>query len=339
MGFITNYAYDLATGAMVEKIEDADLSLLPDAPAGWSTPETGGAHLISNYESDAGGRTVRAYGPRHLAVIDEGGEAIEVRTVQFTVYRDDIRELWRASGYVSGSGATARYATVGPVSITRSDYAGRVTDQISARRGCECGPLTADEAFPQTCWTRWTKTIHDLWGRQVARCVYHLIPSCGEGERGEHYEETQFAYDSMGRQNRVVAPAERLPARSTMPAETPSKPGSAPTTRAQRTPTPPAPERQTILSKSNRASTTVARAGGEETSPGVRAFVGESGSDRITDFTYDFRDRLETTTINDGEADFITKNFYDNEVHVVQVVHYRNFRGARQSPRAHEKLL
>jgi len=55
MGYVTAFSYNLATGAMVEKIDDADLSLLPNAPDGWSNLLVGGAHLVSNYETDAEG--------------------------------------------------------------------------------------------------------------------------------------------------------------------------------------------------------------------------------------------------------------------------------------------
>jgi len=153
-GFVTAFSYDLATGAMIEKIEDADLTLIENAPVGWLTLETGGTHLITNYEVDDQGRTVKTLGPLHEAAIDDGTTAINIRTVQCTVYRDDQREVWTASGYVTGDSLNQRFVTVGPVSISRKDYAGRVTDQISSKRHCECGPLVIDEAFPQSCWTR-----------------------------------------------------------------------------------------------------------------------------------------------------------------------------------------
>lgn len=121
-GVVTNYVYDLATGALVRKIEDANLTLLEDAPTGWQTPADGGAHLTTDYEVDDQGRTIRTFGPLHKAILAEGEEAIEVRTVQFTVYRDDIREVWGASGYATGTDPNLRFATVGPVRITRKDF-------------------------------------------------------------------------------------------------------------------------------------------------------------------------------------------------------------------------
>src|SRR5690606_8952878 len=126
-GYITRSFFNPATGAMVRQIADVDTDLATGVPAGWSTPADGGANLVTDYQHDDQARILRMLGPAHDAVIELDEcrrESVRLRTVQFTVYRDDIRENWNASGYARGNGPDYTYVTLGPVSIARRDYAG-----------------------------------------------------------------------------------------------------------------------------------------------------------------------------------------------------------------------
>jgi len=183
-GYITHMEYDLATGALLRRIDDTDTSIASDVPYGWATPLDGGLNLITDFETDSQGRRLRELGPAHQAQIrvDECTvESVWLRTVQFTVYRDDLRETWNASGYARGVGPNYTYVTVGSVRITRRDFNGQVTDQIEAVPACSCGPLSQDEAFPQKTWEAWTHNIYDQWGRMIASRVYHTVPESGIG--------------------------------------------------------------------------------------------------------------------------------------------------------------
>ena len=76
-GFITRTIHDIATGAVLRRIVDADTSLLTGVPTGWSTPSGGGKHLIYDYEIDSLGRTIQELGPEHT--IDIGGTDTLIR--------------------------------------------------------------------------------------------------------------------------------------------------------------------------------------------------------------------------------------------------------------------
>ncbi|MEX2579015.1 MAG: hypothetical protein WD342_08150 [Verrucomicrobiales bacterium] len=66
--------------------------------------------------------------------------------------------------------------------------------------------MTATESFPRETWEAWTKNFYDDFGRLLVRRVYHRIPLLGDGEKGEDYAETKYAYDEMGKQIRQVSP-------------------------------------------------------------------------------------------------------------------------------------
>ena len=63
-GYITYREYDLVTGALRRTIEDVDDSRtitpadcsIAELPDGWTTPDGGGLHLMTDYEIDDQGR-------------------------------------------------------------------------------------------------------------------------------------------------------------------------------------------------------------------------------------------------------------------------------------------
>ena len=95
------------------------------------------------------------------------------------------------------------------MSIRKRSADGTTVDQITATRGSSVesnGELSASDSFPQTSWTAWTRSTHDIFGRVVSTRVYHNIPMSGEGLPGANFHETLYAYDEMGRQNRTQTP-------------------------------------------------------------------------------------------------------------------------------------
>lgn len=215
-GRITSRQYDVATGFLTRRIEDANLALIPGAavlvpaPAGWVTP-TEALHLVTDYERDPQGRTVRELGPVHETALcpdDPASTATSVRTVTYSIYLDSIREQRSAQGYVTGEGVNASWFVLGAVSITRRNGQDHVTDEIQASRDCSNGPLAAAEFYPRERWTRWTHHEYATGGELVETRVYHRIPTSpsGIGFEGEDYNSTRFGYDSVGRKNREVSP-------------------------------------------------------------------------------------------------------------------------------------
>ena len=207
-GAITFMAYDQATGAMVQQIEDVDTTRVQNAPPGWQTQPGWGAHLVTDYVADGLARTVQARGPWHDVQLQEGDSAVTpIRRVAFTAYLDAIREVRKAMGYLTGDGPTADLRIVGAVRLTRTDASGRITDEIQSPRSCTYGALSTGESFPQEKWSRWTSSRYDTWGRLTAVRVYHRIPAEGEGTAGVDFLETVSGYDVMNRRNRVVEPS------------------------------------------------------------------------------------------------------------------------------------
>src|ERR1700686_3895150 len=109
-------------------------------PAGWTTPAGGGLNLETDYQFDYLGRVTQVLGPSHT--VDLGGVATVVRTATWTVYHDDLSQVWAAQGYATGPGPTYTFTLVNPVSITIYDEAGRVIVQIAAVRASTAGALS-----------------------------------------------------------------------------------------------------------------------------------------------------------------------------------------------------
>ena len=118
---------------------------------------------------------------------------------------------WTAQGYVNV--ATGAGTIVGPVSITKTDADGNVTDQIEATfTGTYADLLAADPAtaFPQSSYVRWTTNQYDASsGLLLSTRVYNMIPTTqGDiGASGTNYDQTAYGYDLDERQNMTESAA------------------------------------------------------------------------------------------------------------------------------------
>ncbi|HQU42472.1 MAG TPA: hypothetical protein PK867_06650, partial [Pirellulales bacterium] len=183
-GVVTESTVDIVTGGTLQRIDDA-----------------AGMALETDFVIDNLGRTTQSLGPAHT--IDLNGIATLVRTARWFAYQDAIDQVWTAQGYAVGTAPNYTYTLVNPVSIAITDSDGNLTDQIQAIRASTAGPLLPTDSFPQSTWSRWT---HNAWNdsdQLTATRVYFAIPASGSGTRGTNYNETDFGFDSMGRQNRV----------------------------------------------------------------------------------------------------------------------------------------
>ncbi|OYV91752.1 MAG: hypothetical protein B7Z73_05335 [Planctomycetia bacterium 21-64-5] len=211
-GFIMYQDFDAVTGGVLRRIDDFNTSLggQPTPPAGWTTPAGGGLNLVTDYQVDGIGRPTQELGPSHTVSLN--AVATVIRTATWTVYQDSTlsgaaSEVWTAQGYATGTSPNYTYTLVNPVSITRYNDDGQMTDQISAIRGYTDGPLVATDTFQQSSYCRWTTNVYDdFTGQLTVTRVYFLIPASGAGAEGTNYNETDIGYDGMGRQNRVLAP-------------------------------------------------------------------------------------------------------------------------------------
>ncbi|MEX0641255.1 MAG: hypothetical protein WD468_01065 [Pirellulales bacterium] len=174
----TSFDYDSNTGGVVEMTQDP-----------------GGLAIVTDYDVDDFGRTIRVSGPGH----NINGQTVS--TVTWTVYMDVQHEVRTAQGYRIGSNDTI----ANPVSITKMDRNGRVLEEIQALRSDTSGPLTAGDTFSQSDYCRWTKRTYEA-GELTSVKVYHDIPTSGGGNRDEHFAETEYDYDVMGRQVKTTSP-------------------------------------------------------------------------------------------------------------------------------------
>ncbi len=202
--YITTYAFDVVLGVMTRMVQD------DTAPSGSGWTENGGMRLklTTDYEHDDLARTTQVLGPIHQV----NGQA--VRTASWSVFDDVDHEIRSAQGYATGidSGPEYSFTLVNPVSIMRMDEAGRTVDSIQAVRQAaqpagivgpapDCAPvespgrLTAGDTFPQCTWVRWSSSQFDNHGLMTSSRVYYCIPSCGIGQPGVNYNETDFGYD------------------------------------------------------------------------------------------------------------------------------------------------
>jgi RHS repeat-associated protein len=199
-GALDYFAYDPTTGALLQQVRDYDGSdPLPPWSRGGDLPTA--LNLVTDYDIDDVGRTIRTLGPPHALGTDV------IRTVQWNLYLDDQRERRSANGYIVVAGPNYDTTTlVNPVSLTKYDYDGHTTDQIQAVASVTNAPPEPTDTYAQSTWTRWTTTQIDDDGRVGSQRVYHTIPSAGSGSSGTNYDETTFGYDVMGQRNRVLAP-------------------------------------------------------------------------------------------------------------------------------------
>ncbi len=179
----TKYEYNDATDTLAKMTQDHGIGL-------------GHLNIVTEYKSDSMGRTVETIGPEFHA---DGGLK---RTVNWTKYLDSQHEIRSGQGYTYGE---EDFAEVTPISITRLDLNGRVIDEIQATT-TNTGSIPTG-SIPQEDWTRWTHYHYNAQGRLESTRVYHDIPGSGDGSNGMHYNQTEFGYDAMGRQNKVKSPA------------------------------------------------------------------------------------------------------------------------------------
>ncbi len=203
-GFLTRSEHNVATGALVQRIDDVDTSLVSDAPSGWTTAPGGGLHLVNDFEHDQLGRPAEQLGPRHT--IDIGGTPAEVRRATWYINDDMAHEVRTAQGYATGAGPNYTYTLINPVTITRRDRNGNVLEQIQAVRSNTSGKLQPSDDFPQSSYVRWTTYQYIHCCLLASTRVYHTIPASGEGGQSANYDQTDFGYDSSKRRNRSVSP-------------------------------------------------------------------------------------------------------------------------------------
>lgn len=315
-GFLTNRTYDLATGAVIQLIQDVNTAIVGGAPAGWVTPSGGGLNLVTDYIVDGLGRVTQELGPSHS--IDLSGTSTIVRRAQWTVYQDSINQIWQGNGYATGT-TDYTYTLINPVSLTFMDGLRRITDQVQAVRASTSGPLLSTDNFPQSSWVKWTSQDYGVGNNLQYQRVYFTIPTSGNGMRGTNYNQTNYGYDRLQRQVRVQTPGGTINRTVYHPmgwvlqnwtgtndngatAANPSGGG--------------APGNNMVMVQANQYDGGAAGGDGNLTQQTQYA---DASTARITNYEYDFRDRQ---TVIEGEINVCQVVTYDNLDHVVQLDNY-----------------
>ena len=315
-GYINQYHYDNTLGVMTQQVVD------DNAPSGsgWTANSGTRLQLTSDFEYDAVGRQTQSLGPTFNM------NGTDVRTATWTVYDDVNYVTMSGRGFATGTSPSYTYTLVNPVSLSRTDADGRVTDTVQSIRSSTSGRLTINdetELATQANWCRWTHMEYQDDGLLAESRVYHLIPSSGSGSQGTNYEATFYGYDDMNRQCKVTGPAgtitwtvfdvRGLAVQTFVGTNSTGGTNGDPTGGG-------ATGNNMVMVVENEYDDGSDGGNGNVTSV-TRPVDNTSGNDRITELQYDFRDRQK---IADGPLNFYQKVTYNNLDQVTKSEQYND---------------
>jgi RHS repeat-associated protein len=197
-GFLTYTQYDDVTGAITKTIQDVDTTqtgTFSNLPSGWTTPTGGGLHLTTTDTVDALGRVTAETSP--------GGN------VTYTVYNDPAHEVLVYPGWDS-----THLVPTGPTQVYREDWSNGYTESLtmSATPTTSGGVPTGQEAIANV--QSLSRNVLNAAGQVVDSDQYISLAgtsysqsSVTLGTSGTNYNRTQYSYDALGNQNKVVDPA------------------------------------------------------------------------------------------------------------------------------------
>jgi RHS repeat-associated protein len=190
-GTVTKFEYDKVKGSLKQKIEDYG---------------SGKLNLTTDYQSDDLGRTTLELGPAHD--IDLSGISTNLRRARWTYYKDREGERWSFGGYRKTTGSVDQI--VGPVTILRpnlappSGYAGyRQASKMDAVYS-SAGIPPETTVFAQNTWVRWTLSLFSKADKLTEEWKYFIIPATDYGTQSVNYGKKLFAYDGVGRLNQTT---------------------------------------------------------------------------------------------------------------------------------------
>ncbi len=306
-GTATTYAYDKVQGGMIQQIQDQGAGRL---------------NLQTDYELDDRGRTIRELGPVHTIDID--GVATAIRSARWTYYKDRADETWSFGGYRKASDSSDY--CVGAVRITRLNVAGarpsgksgwRMNDEIAADfsgSGIPSESATFDSLFPRTTWESWQISLIDKSSDLREEWAYWQIPASGFGTVNVDYGARLLNYDVAGRLNETTC------AGGTTDRTTFNAMGW--------------PMQEELGVDANPATYTVTRTNEYDDDGNLTQAIlpvdATSGHNRVTDYRFDWRNRLSETEIKvekdssegSGEWTLIRKVAYENRNLTISEVNY-----------------
>ncbi len=190
----------------------------------------GGKNVVTDYSYDNEHRLDQILGPIHTADVD--GVAASVRTASWTYYDDADNATVSAQGYITQdtSGDWTVFTVVNPVTVTINNPDGQVTNQFQAAVDMVEGTVvwvanttTNDDVVVvpsgqtalgilgglglpnQSSYDAWT-TYQYSHKQLVSTRVYYAIPNSGTGTAATNYDETDYGYNAVGRQEWTETP-------------------------------------------------------------------------------------------------------------------------------------
>jgi hypothetical protein len=284
-GFISYVAYDQATSAVTKTITDvntADTSDFSNLPSGWSTPTGGGLHLITQDEVDSLGRTTK--------LTDPNGN------VTYTVYNDPNYEVLVYPGWNSSTNLPT-----GPTEVVREDRPGSYVETLtmSATPHLTSGRPDGTETIGslQTLSRSYANAAGQLVRTDDYFSLSGVTYSTSQyiGTQNTNFYTTQYAYDDRGRQDRVQRPT------GTIERSVFDSLGRVASTWVGTDDTPSSGEWSPSNNNSPcnmvQVSANVYDGGGvgDSNLTQVTAMPGASAANRVTQYFYDWRDRLVAT--------------------------------------------
>ena len=182
-----------------------------------------------------------------------------------------------------------------PITITKFDHDGEPLETIVARQS-NTATFPNSSLITRTDYSRWTRHVYDDQGRHTKDHVYFAIPPTDTGTNTANFMETTYAYDGMGRRNKVTSPggtitktefdARGLPLKTWVgTSETVSSPG----------------ELKVVIQNEYDASSNLKKV--------IQPVDDTTDNDRVMEFGYDFRNRQITVT---GQEKLFVQRTFDN---------------------------
>ncbi|MFL5245944.1 MAG: RHS repeat domain-containing protein [Gemmataceae bacterium] len=194
-GFINYTSYDQATGSVVKSITDVDTTKTGDfsnLPSGWTTPSGGGLHLITQGTVDILGRPT--------SLTDPNGN------ISYETYNDPNHETRVYRGWTGT-------ATTGPTELYREDRPGSYLEELTMTATPHVTGGVPDGTEGVSGLQTLARQITNSAGQFVASDDYFNLTGVTYsttaprlGTLNSNYYETTVAYDSRGRENRVLTP-------------------------------------------------------------------------------------------------------------------------------------
>jgi hypothetical protein len=223
-GFIGYLAYDAATGGLVKTITDVDTTRTGDfdnstKPAGWTTPPGGGLHLITTMAVDPLGRTTQ---------LTEPNTAPFPQSTTYTVYRDANHEVRTYPGWHVDATLCPNGCPTGPTQVNREirQFATTYTESLTMAALPSVTGGLPDGTESISAVQSLSRSYISSGGQVTKTAAYFSpaglnlnTPALDIGTAGTvnadasitgNYWATQFQFDVLGRQNRVLAPTQTI---------------------------------------------------------------------------------------------------------------------------------